>query len=67
MSKICFDQLASIKVDLAHSHFICILVECANLGPKHNNAVEYKSQPQHLVASNGMLLHLEPLMHMAAR
>ena len=47
--------------------YYTLLFKCADLRPEHNNTVEYKPQPQHLAVPTGMLFHLEPFRHMAAR
>ena len=47
--------------------YYTLLSKCADLRPEHNNTVEYKPQPQHLAVPTGMLFHLEPFRHMAAK
>lgn len=47
--------------------YYTLLFKCADLRPEHNNTVEYKPQPQHLAVPTGMLFHLEPFRHMAAK
>lgn len=47
--------------------YYTLLSKCADLRPEHNNTVEYNPQPQHLAVPTGMLFHLEPFRHMAAR